>query len=235
VLCIGSGGLGSPISLYLTAAGVGKIGIVDFDVVDTSNLQRQILFKTSDIGQPKVMVAKRELEALNPDVEIIPYHTKLTKENVFDIFSGYDVIVDGTDNFPTRYLLNDACFFLKKPYVYGSIFRFEGQATVFKPGEGPCLRCIFPEPPPPNLMPSCQEAGVLGVLPGFIGMIQTTETIKLLLGIGSTLNGWLLIYNSLAMEIKKLRLRRYSNCVLCGEKPQVKELIDYEEFCRARF
>lgn len=234
VLCVGVGGLGSPISLYLAAAGVGTIGIIDYDVVDVSNLQRQVIYTTEDVGKSKAIVACERLKKLNPEVNAVPYQTKLTSENVFRIFRDYDIIVDGTDNFPARYLTNDACFFLRKPYVHGSIFRFEGHATVFKPGEGPCYRCLFPEPPPPDMVPSCQEVGVLGVTPGFIGVVQATEVIKLILGIGKTLEGTLLIYNALKGEIKRLKVKRDRNCVLCGETPKVKELIDYEEFCQVR-
>ena len=234
VLLIGTGGLGSPAAFYLSAAGVGTLGIVDFDVVDHSNLQRQIIHSTSDVGRPKIESAKQKIGALNPDVKVVTYNERLTSENAIGIIEGYDVIVDGTDNFPTRYLVNDASVFANKPLVYGSVFRFDGQATVFKPFEGPCYRCLFPEPPPPGMVPSCQEAGVLGILPGIIGLIQATEALKLILGIGESLVGRLLIYDSLKMSFREVKIRRDVNCPVCGDSPTVKELIDYEAFCSVR-
>jgi molybdopterin/thiamine biosynthesis adenylyltransferase len=233
VLLVGAGGLGSPAALYLAAAGVGTVGIIDADVVDLSNLQRQILHTTADVGRPKIDSAKEALQSLNPDVNVVTYHELLHSSNVFDIIRGYDIIVDGCDNFPTRYLVNDACVMANIPNVHGSIFRFEGQATVFKPNEGPCYRCLYPEPPPPGMVPSCQEGGVLGVLPGIIGTIQAIETIKLILGIGKTLIGRLLMYDALKMAFRELRLRRDPACPLCGENPSIRELIDYEQFCGA--
>ncbi|HET7270297.1 MAG TPA: molybdopterin-synthase adenylyltransferase MoeB [Rubrobacter sp.] len=231
VLTVGTGGLGSPLALYLAAAGVGTIGIVDFDVVDESNLQRQIIHGTSDIGRPKVDSAYDRLKDINPNVEVRVHEEALTSENALEIFEDYDVIVDGTDNFPTRYLVNDACVLLNKPNVYGSIFRFEGQASVFYAEEGPCYRCLYPEPPPPGLVPSCAEGGVLGILPGAIGTIQATETVKLLLGIGEPLIGRLLLYDALGMRFREMKLRKDPNCPVCGENPTVTELIDYQEFC----
>ena len=232
VLLIGTGGLGSPLALYLAAAGVGHIGLVDFDVVDESNLQRQIVHGTGTLGVLKTESAKRRLADLNPNVEVTTYETQITSENALELMRPYDVIVDGTDNFPTRYLTNDASVMLGKPNVYGSIFRFEGQATVFYPKEGgPCYRCLYPEPPPPGLVPSCAEGGVLGVLPGVIGTIQATEAIKLLAGIGDTLMGRLMLYDALAMRFRELKLRRNPECPVCGEHPSVTELIDYEQFC----
>lgn len=232
VLLIGTGGLGSPLALYLAAAGVGHIGLVDFDVVDESNLQRQIVHGTGTVGVRKTESAKRRLADLNPNVEVTTYETQITSENAFELMRPYDVIVDGTDNFPTRYLTNDASVMLGKPNVYGSIFRFEGQATVFSPKDGgPCYRCLYPEPPPPGLVPSCAEGGVLGVLPGVIGTIQATEAIKLLAGIGETLVGRLMLYDALNMRFRELKLRRNPNCPVCGEHPSVTELIDYEQFC----
>jgi adenylyltransferase/sulfurtransferase len=232
VLLIGTGGLGSPLSLYLAAAGVGHIGLVDFDVVDESNLQRQIVHGTSTVGVPKTESAKQRLRDLNPEIEIVTCETQITSENALDLMRDYDVVVDGTDNFPTRYLTNDACVLLGKPNVYGSIFRFEGQATVFYPQEGgPCYRCLYPEPPPPGLVPSCAEGGVLGVLPGVIGTIQATEVIKLLAGIGEPLIGRLMLYDALNMRFRELKLRRNPECPVCGENPSVTELIDYEMFC----
>ena len=230
-LLVGAGGLGSPASLYLAAAGVGRIGIVDFDVVDESNLQRQILHDTSWLGKPKLESAKARLSALNPHIEIETYDAALTRDNALVIMKDYDVVVDGTDNFETRYLTNDACYFLKKPNVYGSIFRFEGQASVFWPDRGPCYRCLYPEPPPPGLVPSCAEGGVLGILPGVIGGIQATEALKILMGIGEPLVGRLLLYDALAMGFKQLRLRRSPDCPLCGESPTIHELQDYTVFC----
>jgi adenylyltransferase/sulfurtransferase len=234
VLMVGAGGLGSPSAYYLAAAGVGTLGIIDNDVVDLSNLQRQILHSNDRIGMAKTESAKQTIQALNPDVRVIPYQAKLTSQNIMGIIKDYDIIVDGCDNFPTRYLVNDACFMAKKPNVHGSIFQFEGQASVFYPGNGPCYRCLYPEPPPPDMAPSCQEAGVLGVLPGLIGVIQALETIKLILGKGDTLVGKLLCFNTLTMEINTLNLKRDLTCPLCGEKPTIKSLIDYEEFCGLR-
>ncbi len=232
VLLIGTGGLGSPLALYLAAAGVGHIGLVDFDVVDASNLQRQIVHGTSTVGVAKTESAKRRLQDLNPYIEITTYETQITSQNALELMQSYDVIVDGTDNFPTRYLTNDACVLLGKPNVYGSIFRFEGQATVFSPRDGgPCYRCLYPEPPPPGLVPSCAEGGVLGVLPGVIGTIQATEVIKLLTGIGEPLIGRLLLYDALAMRFRELKLRRNPSCPVCGDRPTITELIDYEQFC----
>jgi adenylyltransferase/sulfurtransferase len=232
VLLIGTGGLGSPLALYLAAAGVGHIGLVDFDVVDSSNLQRQIIHGTSTVGVAKTESAKRRLADLNPQIEVTTYETQITSENAFDLLRPYDVIIDGTDNFPTRYLTNDASVILGKPNVYGSIFRFEGQATVFSPKDGgPCYRCLYPEPPPPGLVPSCAEGGVLGVLPGVIGTIQATEAIKLITGIGEPLIGRLMLYDALAMRFRELKLRRNPECPVCGPNPSVTELIDYEQFC----
>jgi molybdopterin/thiamine biosynthesis adenylyltransferase/rhodanese-related sulfurtransferase len=231
VLIIGAGGLGSPLAFYLTAAGVGRIGIVDFDVVDLSNLQRQILHTTKDVGRSKLESAREKLESLNPNVKIETYEMRLTSENALDLIKEYDIVVDGTDNFPTRYLVNDACVFLKKPNVYGSIFRFEGQVSVFYADKGPCYRCLYKEPPPPGLVPSCAEGGVLGVLPGIIGTIQALETIKLILGIGEPLIGKLLLFDALKMKFRELKLRKVPECPVCGENPTVKELIDYEAFC----
>jgi adenylyltransferase/sulfurtransferase len=231
VLCIGAGGLGSPAALYLAAAGVGRLGIVDFDVVDFSNLQRQILHGTADVGRPKLQSAADRLNAINPEVEIASYETSLTSKNALDLFRDYDVIVDGTDNFPTRYLVNDACVLLGKPNAYGSIFRFEGQASVFAFPGGPCYRCLYPEPPPPGLVPSCAEGGVLGVLPGVIGTIQATEAIKLILGAGQPLVGRLLLYDAFNMRFRELKLRRDPACPVCGDHPTVTALIDYDQFC----
>lgn len=231
VLLVGMGGLGSPTAMYLAAAGVGRIGIVDFDVVDFSNLQRQIIFSTEDVGRPKLQAAEERLQGINPNLEIETYETRLTSENALKILENYDIIIDGTDNFPTRYLVNDACVLLGKPNVYGSIFRFEGQASVFYAKEGPCYRCLYPEPPPPGLVPSCAEGGVLGILPGNIGMIQATEAVKLILGKGEPLIGRLLLFDALAMKYRELKLRKDPNCPICGENPTVTELIDYEHFC----
>ncbi|MGI8859941.1 MAG: molybdopterin-synthase adenylyltransferase MoeB [Rubrobacteraceae bacterium] len=231
VLTIGTGGLGSPLALYLAAAGIGTIGIVDFDVVDESNLQRQILHGTSDVGRPKVESARDRIKDINPNVNVVVHEEALTSENALDILKDYDVIVDGTDNFPTRYLVNDACVLLGKPNVYGSIFRFEGQASVFWAEEGPCYRCLYPEPPPPGLVPSCAAGGVLGILPGAIGTIQATETVKLILGIGEPLIGRLMLYDALGMNFRETKLRKDPNCPVCGENPTVTELIDYQEFC----
>lgn len=235
VFLVGAGGLGCPAAYYLAAAGVGKLGIVDNDDVDHSNLQRQILHSSKDVGYPKALSAKATLEALNPDVEVVPYMQRLTSENILETIKDYDVILDGSDNFPTRYLVNDACVILKKPLSHGSIFKFEGQVTTILPGEGPCYRCLFETPPPPDMVPSCQEAGVLGVLPGVIGVIQATEVIKLLLGKGQILKGQLLLYNALNMEFRRVKIRRNPNCPVCGDKPTIKELIDYQEFCQVHF
>ncbi|MEE9144329.1 MAG: molybdopterin-synthase adenylyltransferase MoeB [Candidatus Binatia bacterium] len=234
VLMVGAGGLGCPSAYYLAAAGVGTMGIIDNDVVDLSNLQRQILHTNDRVGMPKTESAKQTIQALNPDVNVVPYQDKLTSKNIMEIIKDYDIVVDGCDNFPTRYLVNDACVMAKKPNVHGSIFQFEGQASVFYPGKGPCYRCLYPEPPPPGMAPSCEEAGVLGVLPGLIGVIQALETIKLILGKGDSLVGQLLCFNTLTMEITKLNLKADPSCPLCGEKPTIKELIDYEEFCHVR-
>jgi adenylyltransferase/sulfurtransferase len=234
VLCIGAGGLGSPAAMYLAAAGVGRIGMVDFDVVDFSNLQRQLLHGTSSVGRSKLDSAKDRLHDLNPHVEIDTYETTVTSENALELFKPYDVILDGTDNFPTRYLVNDACVLAGKPNAYGSIFRFEGQASVFATKEGPCYRCLYPEPPPPGLVPSCAEGGVLGVLPGIIGVIQATEAIKLILGAGEPLIGRFLIYDALKMRFRELKLRKDPDCPVCGTHPTVTKLIDYEQFCGIR-
>jgi adenylyltransferase/sulfurtransferase len=232
VLCIGAGGLGSPIALYLAAAGIGKLGLVDFDAVDLSNLQRQIIHGTADIGRLKTESARDSLRRINPHVEILLHSTRLTSENALDIIGSYDIVADGSDNFPTRYLANDACVLLRKPNVYGSIFRFDGQASVFAPHlGGPCYRCLFPEPPPPGLVPSCAEAGVLGVLPGIIGLIQATETLKLLLGQGLSLLNRLLLFNALDLKFRELKLRRDRQCPACGERPTITRLIDYQAFC----
>ena len=232
ILLIGAGGLGSPASLYLAAAGVGRIGIVDADVVDESNLQRQIVHSTESLGEPKVESAKRAVEALNPDVEVVPYKERLTSENIERILAdGWDVIVDGADNFPTRYLVNDASIWHKIPVVHGSIYRFEGQVTVFKPDEGPCYRCLFPTPPPPELAPSCAEGGVLGVLPGVIGSLQASEALKLALGIGEPLIGRLLLFDALTAMFDEVKLRRDPDCPVCGEHPTITEYVDYVEFC----
>jgi molybdopterin/thiamine biosynthesis adenylyltransferase/rhodanese-related sulfurtransferase len=231
VLLVGAGGLGSPAALYLAAAGVGRIGIVDFDVVDLSNLQRQIIHSTENVGRPKLESAAERLHAVNPNIEVVPFETQLSSENALEILKDFDVIVDGTDNFPTRYLVNDACVLLKKPNVYGSIFRFEGQASVFYAEKGPCYRCLYPEPPPPGLVPSCAEGGVLGVLPGIVGAIQAAETLKLLLGIGDVLIGRLLLFDALAMQFRQLKLRKNPECPICGDHPTISELVDYEAFC----
>jgi adenylyltransferase/sulfurtransferase len=232
VLCIGAGGLGSPIAMYLAAAGIGRIGIVDDDVVDESNLQRQLLHGTADVGRPKTESAAATLRDLNPLVEVVEHRERLTRANALDLLRPYDIVVDGTDNFPTRYLTNDACVLLKKPNVFGAIFKFEGQASVFAPHlGGPCYRCLYPEPPPPGTVPSCGEAGVLGVLPGLIGCIQATEILKLAAGIGTSLAGRLLVYDALAMRFRELKLRRDPQCPVCGEHPTITGLIDYEQFC----
>jgi len=231
VLCIGTGGLGAPLGLYLAAAGVGKLGMVDFDVVDFSNLQRQVIHGESTLGKLKVDSAKARLADLNSSIDVVTYNTRLTSENALDIFKDYDIIIDGTDNFPTRYLANDAAVLLGKPYVYGSILRFEGQASVFYAKEGPCYRCLYPEPPPPGLVPSCAEGGVLGILPGIVGLFQANEAIKLILGKGDTLVGRLLLFDALKMKFTELKLRKDKNCPICGDNPTIKELIDYEQFC----
>jgi adenylyltransferase/sulfurtransferase len=234
VLCIGTGGLGAPLGLYLAAAGVGRIGLVDFDSVDLTNLQRQILFGTDDIGRPKIEAATDRLRNLNPDIQIDRFETRLTSENALEILQNYDIVVDGTDNFPTRYLVNDACVILGKPNVYGSIFRFEGQITIFGAPGGPCYRCLYPEPPPPGLVPSCAEGGVLGVLPGIVGAIQAAETLKLIIGKGEPLIGRLLLFDALAMRFRELKLRKNPECPSCGEHPTITKLIDYAEFCGVR-
>jgi adenylyltransferase/sulfurtransferase len=234
VLLIGAGGLGSPSAFYLAAAGVGTLGIVDMDVVDVSNLQRQILHTNDRVGMPKVESAQKTLNALNPDIKVVGYRDRVTSENIMELISGYDVIVDGCDNFPTRYLVNDACVMANKPNVHGSIFQFEGQATVFYPHKGPCYRCLFPEPPPPGAAPSCQEAGVLGVLPGLVGCVQALETMKLILGVGRPLIGRMVYFDTLSMELRIHKLRKDPNCPVCGEHPTVTTLIDYEEFCGLR-
>ena len=237
VLLVGTGGLGAPAALYLAAAGVGTIGLVDFDVVDVTNLQRQVIHGTSDIGRPKIVSAEESMKEINPYLNVVRHEVALTSENAMEILKDYDYVVDGTDNFPTRYLVNDACVLLKKPNVYGSIFRFEGQATVFAyPGgngrdQGPCYRCLYPEPPPPGLVPSCAEGGVLGILPGTIGLIQATETVKLILGIGDPLIGRLMLYDALGMKFRELKLRRDPACPVCGDAPTVTALIDYVQFC----
>jgi adenylyltransferase/sulfurtransferase len=231
VLCVGAGGLGSPLALYLAAAGVGTLGLVDFDVVDASNLQRQIIHSTKDIGRKKLDSAAEKLTALNPAINIVKHETMLTSANALEIFKDYDIVADGTDNFPTRYLVNDTCVLTGKPNVYGSIFRFEGQASVFATEQGPCYRCLYPEPPPPNLVPSCAEGGVLGVLPGLVGVIQATEVIKLILGKGESLIGRLLLVDALTMRFRELQLRKNPECPICGTHPTVTQLIDYQQFC----
>src|SRR4051794_13135734 len=234
VLLIGAGGLGSPLGLYLAAAGIGRIGLVDFDVVDFSNLQRQVLHGTSDVGRPKLHSARDRLQAINPEVKLDLYETRLSSTNAFELFRPYDIIIDGTDNFPTRYLVNDACVLLKKPNVYGSIFRFDGQASVFAPPAGPCYRCLYPEPPPPGEVPSCAEGGVLGILPGLVGCIQATEAVKLILGQGEPLIGRLLLYDALQMKFQEFKVRRNPRCPMCGDQPSIKALIDYDQFCGIR-
>ncbi|HXZ78789.1 MAG TPA: molybdopterin-synthase adenylyltransferase MoeB [Terriglobales bacterium] len=234
VLCIGTGGLGSPLALYLAAAGVGTIGLVDFDVVDFTNLQRQIIHSTADVGRKKLDSAADKLQAINPHVELVRFETRLTSANALEIFRDFDIIVDGTDNFPTRYLVNDACVLTGKPNVYGSIFRFEGQVSIFGTKEGPCYRCLYPEPPPPGLVPSCAEGGVLGILPGLVGVMQATEAIKLILGSGDPLIGRLLLVDALAMKFRELKLRKNPDCPACGTHPTVTELIDYNQFCGIR-
>lgn len=232
VLCIGAGGLGSPAALYLAAAGIGTLGLVDADRVDASNLQRQILYGTDDIGKPKLETAQSRLREINPNMEIVRHDARLTSANATEIIAPYDLVIDGSDNFPTRYLSNDVCVFARKPNIYGSVFRFEGQASVFAPHlGGPCYRCLFPEPPPPGAAPSCAEAGVLGVLPGIIGLIQATEALKLILGAGETLAGRLLHFDALKMKFREFQLRRDSTCPVCGDAPTIFEPIDYEQFC----
>ena len=231
VLCVGAGGLGSPLAFYLAAAGIGTLGLVDFDVVDSSNLQRQIIHSTRDVGRKKLDSAAEKLNALNPALNVVKHETMLSSANAMEILKDYDIVADGTDNFPTRYLVNDACVLLGKPNVYGSIFRFEGQASVFAAENGPCYRCLYPEPPPPGLVPSCAEGGVLGILPGLLGVIQATEAIKLILGRGEPLIGRLLLVDSLAMRFRELKLRKNPECPVCGEHPTVAHLIDYEQFC----
>lgn len=231
VLCVGTGGLGSPLAFYLAAAGIGTLGLVDFDTVDESNLQRQILHSTKDIGRPKVVSATEKLVALNPDLNVVQITDRITSDNALQLFAGYDVIVDGTDNFATRYLVNDACVLLGKPNVYGSIFRFDGQATVFFPPHGPCYRCLYPEPPPAELVPNCAEGGVLGILPGIIGVIQATETVKIILGRGRTLEGRLLLYDALDMSFREMKVRKNPKCPICGPNKSITALIDYEAFC----
>ena len=234
VLCIGAGGLGSPLALYLAAAGVGTLGIVDFDVVDYTNLQRQIIHSTADVGRKKLDSAAEKLKAMNPFLNLRTFETRLSSENALDLFRDFDIIADGTDNFPTRYLVNDACVLTGKPNVYGSIFRFEGQASVFATEEGPCYRCLYPEPPPPGLVPSCAEGGVLGILPGLVGVMQATEVIKLILGQGEPLIGRLLLIDALGMKFRELKLRKNPDCPACGPHPTVTKLIDYNEFCGIR-
>jgi adenylyltransferase/sulfurtransferase len=231
VLCVGAGGLGSPALLYLTAAGVGTLGLVDFDVVDVSNLQRQILYDAGDVGRPKLAAARARLTALNPDLNLVTHETRLTSANALDILRHYDLVLDGADNFPTRYLVNDACVLLGKPNVHGSIFRFDGQASVFATRGGPCYRCLYPEPPPPGVVPSCAEGGVLGVLPGLIGTIQATEAIKLIIGAGESLAGRLPLFDALGMSVRVMTLRRDPACPVCGDRPTITALIDYEQFC----
>jgi adenylyltransferase/sulfurtransferase len=234
ILLIGAGGLGSPLALYLAAAGVGRLGLVDFDVVDFSNLQRQVLHGTPDVGRPKLHSAKDRLTAINPEVRVDLYETRISRDNALDLLRPYDIVIDGTDNFPTRYLVNDACVLLGKPNIYGSIFRFDGQASVFYPGRGPCYRCLYPEPPPPGEVPSCAEGGVLGILPGLIGCIQATEAVKIILGQGSPLVGRLLLYDALQMSFREFKVRRNPKCPVCGDQPTITKLIDYEEFCGVR-
>src|SRR5580698_8380378 len=231
VLLVGTGGLGAPLGMYLAAAGIGRIGLVDFDVVDFTNLQRQVIHGTKDVGKPKLQSAMETMRDINPHIQLDGYEVALDSSNAMDIAEPYDMVIDGTDNFPTRYLVNDLCVLQKKPNVYGSIFRFEGQATVFAYPGGPCYRCLYPEPPPPGLVPSCAEGGVLGILPGTIGLIQATEAVKLILGIGETLVGRLLLYDALAMRFRELKLRRNPECPVCGDNPSIRELIDYHQFC----
>jgi adenylyltransferase/sulfurtransferase len=235
VLLVGAGGLGSPAAMYLAAAGVGTLGIVDFDRVDLSNLQRQLLHRTRDIGRPKLDSATDTLNALNPDARVIKHEIVLHSSNVMDVIRDYDIVLNGTDNFPTRYLVNDACVFARKPLVDGSIFMFEGQTTVYDAQRGPCYRCLFPTPPPPGEVPSCQEAGVLGVLPGIIGSIQAIEAIKLIIGKGDSLIGRLLLFDALAMEFREMKVEKDSHCPVCGDDPSITQLIDYEQFCGVPF
>jgi len=234
VLCIGAGGLGSPLALYLAAAGVGTLGVVDFDVVDFTNLQRQIIHSTADVGRPKLDSAAEKIKAINPFVQVRPFETRLTSANALELFRQFDIVVDGTDNFPTRYLVNDACVLTGKPNVYGSIFRFEGQVSVFATEQGPCYRCLYPEPPPPGLVPSCAEGGVLGILPGLVGVMQATEAIKLILGAGQPLIGRLVLVDALGMKFRELKLRKNPECPVCGTHRTITELIDYNQFCGIR-
>jgi len=234
VLIIGAGGLGSPVASYLAGAGVGTLGIVDSDAVELSNLHRQMIYSSDDIGKKKAIVAQSRLQRVNPDVKVVPYVLRLSSENIMEVIKDYYIVVDGTDNFPTRYLVNDACVLAKKALVFGAFFRYEGQAMVIKPGEGPCIRCLFPDPPPPGLIPSCQEAGVLGALAGIIGLIQATETLKLILGIGEPLIGKLMIFDALGMDFIKLNVHRDKNCPICGEEPKINKLMDYEQFCGSK-
>lgn len=234
VLIIGAGGLGSPCALYLASAGIGRIGIVDSDAVELNNLQRQIVHSTKDVARAKVESAKERLNAINPDVEVIPYKIRLTSENILEIIKDYDIIIDGSDNFPTRYLVNDACVLSKKPLLHGAIFRFDGQAMTILPGESACYRCLFPEPPPPGLVPSCQEAGILGAVAGVIGTIQANEVLKLILGIGGLLTGKLLVFNALESSFRQVKVPCDPKCPICGKNPTIKKLIDYEEFCQLR-
>ncbi len=231
ILLIGAGGLGSPLGMYLAAVGVGTLGLVDFDEVELSNLQRQVIHGTEDVGRPKLDSAQETINSINPDVEVIKHNVVFSSDNALDIIKDYDIVIDGTDNFPTRYLTNDACVLLDKPNIYGSIFRFEGQSTVFHYEGGPCYRCLFPEPPPPGMVPSCAEGGVIGVLPGIVGLIQAMEAVKIILGKGNTLSGRLLIFDSLEMEFREVRLERNPQCPVCGDNPTLTELIDYQEFC----
>jgi len=231
VLLIGMGGLGSPLGLYLAAAGIGKLGLIDFDLVDYSNLQRQVIHTTADVGRPKVESGRDKIQAINPNVQVEIHRERLSAANILEVIKPYDVVIDGTDNFPTRYLVNDACVFQKKPNIYGSIFRFEGQATVFDPTRGPCYRCLYPEPPPPGMVPSCAEGGVLGILPGTIGLIQATETIKLILGVGEPLIGRLLLYNALDAKYREVKIQKDPDCPVCSKNPTITQLIDYEQFC----
>lgn len=234
VLCVGAGGLGSPLALYLAAAGVGTLGIVEFDRVDLTNIQRQILYDTADVGRPKLDAARERLAALNPEITIVPHPLRLTGENVMEVVAGYDVVADGTDNFPTRYLVNDACVLTGKPNVYASIYRFEGQVSVFDARRGPCYRCLFPEPPPPGLVPSCADGGVLGVLPGIVGTLQALEVLKLVLGTGEPLYGRLVLFDALAFTMRELKFRKDPGCAVCGESPSISAPVDYEAFCGTR-
>jgi adenylyltransferase/sulfurtransferase len=231
VLIVGAGGLGSPAALYLAAAGVGRIGLVDFDTIDLTNLQRQIIYTTNDVGRAKLDVSAQRLRSINPEIDVVTHNARLTRDNALDVIANYDVVIDGTDNFPTRYLVNDACVLLGKPYVYGSILRFDGQVSVFDARRGPCYRCLFREPPPPGLVPNCAEGGVLGVLPGIIGSLQALEAVKLLTGVGVSLVGRLILFDGLTMRFRELKLKKQPECPLCGEHPTITGLIDYEEFC----